>query len=167
MTQKGNILTKTDANGHVTSFTYDPLSRVTAQTDALSGAVKYEYSLRGQLAKVTDPLGNVTAYEYDAAGRVIKTDSPDTGTTTYTYNSTGTLATKTDASGVTVSYDYDSLNRLSAIRFPDALQNITYSYDTCTNGKGRVCTMTDPAGTTAYEYDKLGRVVQRGKAYPR
>ncbi len=159
---KGNILTKTDANGHVTSFVYDPLGRVKEQTDALLGVVKFEYSPKGQVTKVVDALGNATDYEYDTAGRVIKTVSPDTGTTTYTYNSTGTLATITDAGNVTISYRYDALNRLTTIDFPTDV-DIAYTYDDCSNGKGRVCTMTDQAGTTEYEYEKRGRIVKEKK----
>ena len=159
---KGNLLTKTDANGHVTSFAYDPLGRVREQIDALMGVVKFEYSPKGQITKVTDALGNATTYEYDAMGRVIKTASPDTGIVTYTYNVTGTLAGKTDASGTTIKYQYDSQNRLTTIDFPSDI-DITYTYDDCVNGKGRVCTMIDQAGTTEYEYDKLSRIVKEKK----
>ena len=159
---KGNLLTKTDANGHVTSFAYDPLGRVREQIDALMGVMKSEYSPKGQVTKVTDALGNATTYEYDAMGWVIKTASPDTGIVTYTYNVTGTLASKTDASGTTINYQYDSQNRLTTIDFPTDV-DITYTYDDCTNGKSRVCTMTDQAGTTEYEYDKLGRIVKEKK----
>ena len=160
---KGDLLTRTDGNGHVTSYTYDPLSRIKEQTDALMGVTKFEYSSQGRIAKVTDTLGNATVYEYDPAGRVVKTISADIGTTTYTYNAAGTLATKTDANGTTINYDYDSLNRLTSIRFPDARQNITYGYDSCINGKGRRCSMTDASGATAYEYDKLGLVIKETK----
>jgi RHS repeat-associated protein len=159
----GNLLTRTDANGHVTSFVYDPLGRVTEQTDALMGAARFEYTDKGQVSKVTDALGSATEYKYDAAGRVTTTTSPDTGKTAYAYNATGTLSTKTDATGITIKYVYDTLNRLTEMAFPDASQNIAYTYDHCTNGKGRVCTMSDPTGTTAYVYDKLGRVASEAK----
>ena len=160
---KGNVLTQTDANGRVTSFTYDPLGRIKEQIDPLLGVVKFEYSPKSQVTKVTDPLGNTTIYEYDAAGRITKTSSQDTGTTTYAYNVTGTLAGKIDANGTTIAYTYNSVNKLIRIEYPDASQNITYTYDACTNGKGRICTMTDPSGTTAYGYDKLGRIVNETK----
>jgi RHS repeat-associated protein len=156
----GNLVSKTDANGHTTYFTYDPLGRIASQTDALNDVVSFAYSPQGQVTKVTDPLRNVTTYTYDAAGRIIKKVSADTGTTTYTYNPTGTMATKTDADGVTIQYFYDGLNRISKIDFPDSSQDITYTYDTCTNGKGRLCAVVDPTGTTMYEFDALGRIVK-------
>ncbi len=76
--------------------------------------------------------------------------------------STGTLATITDAGNVTISYRYDALNRLTTIDFPTDV-DITYTYDDCSNGKGRVCTMNDQAGTTEYEYEKRGRIVKEKK----
>jgi RHS repeat-associated protein len=159
---KGNVLTRTDANGHVTSYVYDPLGRVREQTNAMLGVVTFEYSSKGQVTKVIDPLGNATEYEYDAAGRVVKVVSPDAGTTSYSYNSTGTMATKTDANGTIIRYQYDNANRLTTIDFPSD-DDITYTYDTCANGRGRVCTMADQAGTSSYEYDKLGRMVKEQK----
>jgi RHS repeat-associated protein len=92
-------------------------------------------------------------------GRVSQTISPDTGTTTYGYDPTGNMITKIDAKGVTISYQYDALNRLARISFPSD-PAISYSYDACLNGKGRLCTMTDASGTTGYEYSPKGQVTK-------
>ena len=44
--------------------------------------------------------------------------------------------------------------------FETPSQNITYTYDDpmYQNSIGRLSTMTDPSGSTVYEYDKTGRV---------
>jgi YD repeat-containing protein len=61
---------------------------------------------------------------------------------------------------VTTTYTYDALNRQTAVQFPDPSQNITYTYDDplYQNSIGRLSTMTDPSGSTVYEYDKTGKV---------
>jgi RHS repeat-associated protein len=88
--------------------------------------------------------------------------SPETGTTTYSYDAAGNLISKTDAKGVTVSFQYDALNRLTKIDFPTDTDNV-YVYDTCVNGKGRLCSMTDASGTTNYEWTVKGQVKKETK----
>ena len=74
----------------------------------------------------------------------------------------GNLVSKTDAKGVTISYVYDALNRLTKIDFPTDT-DIVYAYDSCVNGKGRLCSMTDASGTTAYEYSAKGQIKKETK----
>ena len=56
------------------------------------------------------------------------------------------------------TYTYDALNRLTAIDYPDNSQDVTFTYDTCTNGIGRLCGMTDESGSTSYSYDARGNL---------
>jgi RHS repeat-associated protein len=72
------------------------------------------------------------------------------------------MISKTDAKGVTISYVYDALNRLTKIDFPTDT-DIVYSYDSCVNGKGRLCSMTDASGSTIYEYSAKGQVRKETK----
>ena len=111
---------------------------------------------------VTDGNGNTTNYVLDDKGRVYQEISPDTGTTTYQYDPTGNVIAKTDARGITVSYSYDAVNRLTLVDFPTDT-DIVYTYDTCTNGKGRLCQVVDQAGTTSYSYSPRGELVQEDK----
>jgi YD repeat-containing protein len=60
-----------------------------------------------------------------------------------------------------VGYEYDLLNRLTDLNFPDPTQDITYTYDTGTNGIGRRTGMTDPSGSMAFGYDARGRLVEK------
>ncbi|MBI5055220.1 MAG: RHS domain-containing protein [Nitrospirae bacterium] len=156
----GNVLTKRDENGNVTTNAYDALNRLVSVTDTNSGVTSYTYDKRNNLTSITDANGNVTTYTYDNLNRLISNTSPDTGTTTYTFDASGNMITKTDANGTATTYAYDALNRQTATQFPDSIQNIAYTYDNCLNGKGRLCMMTDPSGTTWYDYDKMGRVTK-------
>jgi uncharacterized protein RhaS with RHS repeats len=67
--------------------------------------------------------------------------SPDTGTTKNTFDSAGNLKTVTDARNTLGTYSYDALNRLTQAEYAD--QTINYTYDTGTNGKGRLTGASD------------------------
>lgn len=114
------------------------------------------------LTSVKDTNNNTTTYKTDDRGKVFQVISPDTGTTTYSYDAAGNMISKTDAKGVTISYVYDALNRLTKIDFPTDT-DIVYAYDSCVNGKGRLCSMTDASGTTVYEYTAKAQVKKETK----
>ena len=98
--------------------------------------------------------------QYNGFGDRTSTQSPDAGTSAKTYDAAGNVQTATDARGLTTTYSYDALNRLTGATFADN-QSVTYQYDQGTYGKGRLTTMTDPAGTTTWSYDIHGRVLQK------
>jgi RHS repeat-associated protein len=158
-----------DTNGNMTSIAaplsrntsqaYDELSRMKQVTDPASGVTSYGYDALDQLISVTDPRGKITSYTYNALGDVTQQVSPDTGTTSSTYDSGGNLQTRTDARGKTGTYTYDALNRVTALSYPD--QTITLTHDQGTNGAGRLTSVTDGSGSTAWTYDAQGRVLTR------
>ena len=166
----GNPTSTTDPLARVTTQSYDALNRLTQVIDPFNGAAKptqYTYNAQDQLTQVTDPKGLATAYTYNGLGELLTQVSPDTGITSFTYDAAGNLKTKTDARNVTAAYSYDPLNRLTTLSYPatgsDAAETVTYSYDTCTNGKGRLCTLTDKTGVTAYTYDLYGRITAKSQ----
>lgn len=147
-----------------TANQYDTLNRLTQTTDPANGVTRYDYNALDQLISVTDPRNLVTSYEHNAFGEVIEQTSPDTGVTTHTYDSAGNLATRIDARGAGTSqaiHTYDALNRLVQIQYPDHM--VSYGYDSCVNGKARLCSMTDASGSTSYDYDAQGRVTRKGQ----
>jgi len=158
----GNVNAVTDFNGNTTTYGYDALSRVITVAQPGGILTSYDYDQHGNLASVLDAENYETTYTYDDLGRVVATTSTDSGTTAYVYNAAGNPIQKTNAKGITVQYDYDDLRRLTAVRFPDAAQNITYTYDAGSFGVGRLTGMTDPAGTADFEYDSRGRLVGKG-----
>ena len=159
---RGSRKSAKDPKGNTTNYDYDTLKRLTTVTQPGSIATNFGYTASDNLTTVTDANGNSTTYNYDDRGRVYQVISPDTGTTTYTYDPGGNITGKTDAKGVTIAYQYDAANRLTKIDFPTDT-DILYAYDDCLNGKGRLCTMTDASGTTAYEYTPKGQVKKETK----
>ena len=156
----GNVKTVTDSLGRVTTFTYDALDRVIESKDPLNSLpTKYSYDAAGQLTQVTDPRGKITSYVYDGFGQLWRQVSPDTGTTSYAYDTYGLLAQMTRNDGSVTGYLYDSLGRVQSITANS--QSITYTYDSCTNGKGRLCATASPGSTISLAYEPDGRLRQR------
>ena len=167
----GNQTGTTDPLSRTTTQTYDALNRLLQVIDPVNGAAaptKYEYDPQDNLTKVTDPKNLATSYIYNGFNELTSQVSPDTGTTSFTYDAAGNMLTKTDARGVVATYSYDALNRVTTISYPayggDAAETVTYTYDTCTNGKGRLCSLSDKTGAITYSYNTLGRVTAKSQA---
>lgn len=131
--------------------------------EALAGApvVTYTaYDAGNQITSITDPRGLVTTYSNDGLGQRWQQSSPDTGTTSSTYDAYGRLASSTRADGTLTSMGYDAVSRLTSISAGGVTH--TFTYDGCTSGLGRLCSSSDPTGTTSYTYAPQGWIVGRG-----
>jgi RHS repeat-associated protein len=53
-------------------------------------------------------------------------------------------------------YRYDSLNRISQIVDDD--DTVSYSWDSCINGIGRLCSVSNANSSLSYRYDRHGRI---------
>ncbi len=156
----GNTLSQTDPNSNPsTSNTYDPLDRLNQYIDSIGGQTSYGYDVQDQLTQVTTPNGATTTYVYDDLGNLLSEASPDRGTTTYTHDAAGNVLTTLDARGVTATYSYDALNRLTTIDYLGTDEDVTFVFDSCANGIGRLCQTTDQSGVTDMAYDGFGNVV--------
>ncbi|MEW6294679.1 MAG: DUF6443 domain-containing protein [Candidatus Diapherotrites archaeon] len=143
-------------------------SNDSACSGTYTNANSYEYNYFGDLNSVTDAEGHKTEYYYDTLGRLVKEVHPDTGTTELKYDDEGNLIQKITPKG-TINYEYDALNRLTKIDYPSGTDVIN-AYDSCLNGKGKLCQVTDESGITSFEYDERGRLTKEtakidGKAY--
>ena len=168
--------------GNITQQVHNTIGQLTSETDANNNnADTLRYSLDGKLSmksisgyfaetKTFDANKNVnlwrtpdtqTDFDYDDFGNLRKEVSNDRGTTTLDYDNAGNMISRTDANAITATYNYDVLNRTTTINYPDASENVQFTYDTCTNGIGRLCSMTDPSGTTNYTYDGFGNVTSQ------
>lgn len=156
----GNVLSATDALGNKTSYQYDALDRLTRTVDAYGGVTQLVYDAGDHPVSVTDPRGLVTSYAYDGLGQLWRQVSPDTGTSQFTYDGYGRRSSMTRADGTQTLYSYDVMNRVTSISAGGQTQS--FSYDACTNGKGRLCSEGDATGTTSYSYTPEGWIAGRG-----
>lgn len=159
----GTLSQNADGKSSVTDFDYDNLKRLVTSTQDLGGLnaqTIYDYDVSDRLTSVTDPVDGNTEYIYDDLGNLLTTTSPDTGTTTYSYDAAGNLESRQDAKGQLFLYSYDALNRLTGVDAPGTDDDITYSYDVCTNGTGRLCGVTTATNSVTFDYDAFGNVVQ-------
>lgn len=182
---RGNVLTKTDPSGGLTTYVYDDASQLIASTSPrgnLSGAdpaastTRYEYDLAGNRTAVIDPLGNRTTSQYDAAGRLTAVTDPrgnlagaEGFTTRYGYDRAGRQTDLTDPTGAVTSFRYDAAGNLIGVTDPRGNVSgatpgaFTTSY--AVDRLGRVQTETAPGGAvTEYEYDAVGNMVTRTDA---
>jgi RHS repeat-associated protein len=109
-------------------------------------------------------------FTYDSLSRLLTATNPESGTITYSYDADGNLLQKispapnqTGTATQTVSYCYDALHRVTGKGYgaqtcPLATPVVTYAYDSGTNAKGKLTSLTDQAGTASYAYDILGRL---------
>jgi RHS repeat-associated protein len=157
-----------------TIYSYDQLDRLTSVTQTLASApggvaiTRYDYDVMDNLVAVTDPNGNITRYAYDDFRRMVRQDSPVTNATTYVYDPAGNLTSTTDARGATTTRVYDALNRIltttSVLGASSEVVSFAYDDPTAGNyGKGRLSSMTDPSGSTAYAYDRRGLLRSEAK----
>lgn len=159
-----HLETATDALNRVTRYTYKPDNQLSTVTNPANEQISYNYDAIANLKSITDGRNNTTDYVRNGIGELKNRTSPDTSGTSYTYYPNGLTHTATRANGVTTTYSYDGLNRLTEILASGGglpFENILYQYNTCLNGKGHLCSVSDSSGTTSYEYTLLGQVSKK------
>ena len=162
----GNLRSETDPNNNpATLHTPDALNRLIQTLDRLDGVTDYSYDINDRLTQVTTPgnPGNraTTQYSHDDLGNLLKEIPPDRGTTNYSHDPAGNVTGTTDARGIATVYNYDALNRLTAIDYPGASEDISFTYDSgagCSFGIGRLCRTVDESGTRTFAYDAYGNL---------
>jgi len=118
----GKLLSMTDANGLVTTLTYDARQRLLS-LDSGGETTTYSYDPAGQVTRVTRPDGSYLAYSYDAAHRLIQTQDNLGNTLTYTLDALGNRIKEEahDPSGQLARSQtrvYDALSRLQNLIQP-------------------------------------------------
>jgi RHS repeat-associated protein len=160
----GNTVTAkvTDAAGHQRTTGTDALGRLKAVAEDPGGvnySTTYTYNPMDELLKVTQGSQTRT-YAWDTLQRMSSATNPESGTVSYGYDSNSNLTSRKDARNITTTYSYDNLNRLTGATYNDGVTpNVTYTYNTATNGQGLLGSVTSSAATdTVSSYDARGNV---------
>ena len=173
----GNLLTRTDALGNTTTFTWDSaFNKLTSATDALGNVTKLGYDSRGNLIGITDPNGNKTTITRDANGLITSVQDAAGNTMTLANDPLfGDIIAATNPLNQKTQFSYDAASRLSALMDPLAQTSSVgfNSGDEATSvveGTGRttqfaydaggfLASFSDPNGNkTQLGYDAAGRV---------
>jgi len=150
------LISTTDALNRTTRYDYDAMGRLKTTTFPDNKSTISDKDGLGRVTSVKDPNGRVTTYRYDGFGSLVYTSSPDTGITTAILREDGAKTSVTYGDGGTDTLGYDNLGRLTSRRRATLLTE-NFVYDSCTYGRGRLCSVADASGSTAFTYNQNGQ----------
>ncbi len=166
-------------------FTYNLANKITEITDTLGNKILYQYDIEGNRSReeVKDPQGTLKRYldfTYDAYNHLKKIINPDTNYIEYGYDGRGNRTSAKHPKNFTTTFTYDPLSRMKDMTQPLQPNIIThYGYDTndnqasVTDPNGNITqysnddfrrknqTTSPDTGTTKYQYDGAGNLVQK------
>ncbi|WP_461612180.1 RHS repeat-associated core domain-containing protein [Clostridium sp. Marseille-QA1073] len=153
----GNIKSKKDKNGKITSYSYDIHGRKILETIEDTN-ISYTYDNNGKQLTVADNKGTIKR-EYDFLNRTISKEVPEFGKSTFIYDSLEGLPSgeraevTTDPKGNTVKKVYDSANRLKTVISNGEIT----SYEYYENGNKK-CTIYPDGSKEEYDYLRNNRL---------
>lgn len=139
----GNLATITNAAGQVTQFTsYDANGHLLSQTDPNGIVTTYTYDSRGrQLTRSSN--SKTTTYEYDPVGQMTKVTLPDGNWVAYVYDDAHRLTEIRDKAGNKIVYTLDLMSRRTKEEVKDTQGGLASLLDWI---KESLTTSTSPAG---------------------
>ncbi|MFH1737978.1 MAG: NosD domain-containing protein, partial [bacterium] len=150
---RGNMLSRSDAEGHTWTYTYNSRGQILTETNPAGGVMTYVYYDDGLLKSRSDSETGDTTFTYDEYKRRTKTTRPDGSFTEIQYNPDNQILSSKDEKGRIFTYQYDENGNLIEVTDPNG--NLTrYVYDQM----DRLVQATDKSsGVVKYEYDSMGR----------
>ncbi len=152
-TANGRKRTVKDANGRITTHTYDEFDRLKRVTFPGGSFEEMTYDAAGHVIQKRTRAGHLITFTYDSQHRLATKTAPGIGTTQYSYDLAGRVTDVTDTTGG-IHYDYDTAGRLLRVVHPDS-SVVQYGYDAL----GRRTRLTYPDGYfVTYQYDNMNRL---------
>ncbi|MEQ4207936.1 RHS repeat-associated core domain-containing protein [Actinopolymorpha sp. B9G3] len=185
MTEPKGVLTTSVPDDFKTSYVYNAVDQMISMTDADGGLTSYSYDNVGNLTKVVDPVKNATAdtgdfttqYDYNIAGWPTTTTDAAGKTTSVTYDFDGLVNKQTDQDGNQTLLTLDARGKVRQASVPHKLQDpgnpdsivyhtTKYTYDE----NGNTTKVESPRGvatgaagdfTSETVYDEMNRITER------
>ena len=144
-----------DHNGDSTVYLYDGNGNLVSKTDADGYVTQYSYTALDLVKKINYNGAKEVSYQYNKVGELVQMDDW-TGTNTFELDLLGRLQKMTDHKGNTVSYTYDAVGNQTGITYPDGSKTRSF-YDAVYN---LTSVIDADDGTYAYVYDDANRPVK-------
>ncbi len=156
LSDKPSRITRGKAGGKlevVSAFQYDQAGRVITRADAENHVTQFTYNARGELESVTDPSGAKTILRRDAQGRVTSASNGEQEESLL-YDDAGRVKRRTQPDGQVMEFAYDAAGNVTAIK-QNGVTVVKYQRDK----NGIVTAQTDAIGrTTRMERDAKGNL---------
>lgn len=157
---RGNLHTVTDALGHVITYSdYNAFGQAETVTDANGIVTTRTFDGNGHLTSTTT-AGLTTSYTYNSTNQLLSVIRPGNQSISYSYTTAGRIAGISDGQGNTIGYTYDSEGRRTGEEVHDSQNTLTrfagYEYDNY--GRMNKVVFRDNAAETS-EYDLVGNLV--------
>jgi YD repeat-containing protein len=146
---------KRDTLGNTRVEKKNILGQIVTVQDTLGTSSYYGYDPLNNLVKIVDPQGVVTLLQYNINNMLIYTNDPYLGVSQYSYNAFNELLSTKYANGQNVIYYRDSLGRLIKKSEPEG--DTFWTYDTASNGVGKLKSVNSTSIYKEYLYDSFGR----------
>jgi YD repeat-containing protein len=164
------------------NYSYDTLSRLTAETIQFAGVgrshtLSYGYNRAGELTTLTNPFGSQVSYTYDRMGRAASASgSGDVSAPSYVnnvlYRAWGAAKQVGYGNTRTLNANYDSRLRLTEWNIAGVLgynyaynyfgensNRVTFAHNIQTTQAGSQTAVRDASLDRSYDYDQVGRLV--------
>ncbi|WP_431701024.1 RHS repeat-associated core domain-containing protein [Pseudomonas sp. BR20] len=113
---QGDVIRKTDPDGHVTDYSYDKYGQLVGVWYPDHSCQRLVWNERGQLVEEQLPNGGIKRYRYDDLGRQVAREDEHGALTQYQWDSVGRLVRVVLPGGACREYSYNPYGKITAER---------------------------------------------------